>query len=85
MFLMFMLVQLIAAHQVVLVYTDVCPWLFYQGEVYTRSIESWFKDLPLCKGVKYSPILTLVDSDRRDQAQYMPINSNIWPIQASSP
>jgi len=85
-FLMFMLIRLIAAHQIVLLCTSASGWLFYQGEVYNRPAISCFNDLPVRKGEgRYSPISTLIDTDSNDRAPSISIGFNIWPIQASSP
>ena len=81
-FLRFMLARLISAHQVVLVYAASNSYLFYRGQVYSRST-SCFQDLPTRP--QRCHIWALIDLD--DQAQEPAIHTsfNIWPILAASP
>jgi len=83
-FLTFMLVQLVSAHQVVIYCTPKECFLFYRGEVYTRSTKSGFENLPSGPGVSYCPVWALIDMDFKNKAPPIVRESNIWPIQASS-
>ena len=80
-FLKFMLVRLISARQVILLCDNPDVYLFYCGQVYYRSGESGFKDLPQHQGTSYYPIWTLVDVF---QPPPITSNLNIWPIQTTS-
>ena len=84
-FLTFMLAQLLSAHQVVLYYSLERTILFYRGEVYTRSAQSGFRDLPYHPGISYCPVWTFIDMDYSNTPPPMARESRIWPIQASSP
>ena len=77
-----MLVRLMAADQVVLLYQASGLHLFYHGELYFRSDTSGFSYLPECR-TKYL-IWTLVDADFTEEGPPFCLESNIWPIQASS-
>ena len=80
-----MLAQLISARQVVLLCDSKYVYLFYCGQVYSRVIAFGFNDLPERRKVGYCPIWALVDVDYGDQGPPIENDSNIWPIQASSP
>ena len=84
MFLKFTLEWLISAFQVVLLCDNSDVHLFYRGQVYYRSGESGFKNLPKRQPASYYPIWTLIDVQ---EIQEPPVwgSFNIWPIQASSP
>ena len=84
-FLTFMLAQLVSAHQVVLYYSPNRIVLFYRGEVYTRSSQYGFDDLPRHPEVSYCPVWTFIDMDYLDGPPPMTPESKVWPIQASSP
>ena len=82
---MFMLVQLISAHQVVLFCGSTKVFLFYCGQVYSRSTTFGLDDLPKRRGMYYYPIWALVDVEYQNQGPPISGMSNIWPIQATSP
>ena len=84
-FLKFMLVRLISAHQVVLVCGSTIAFLFYCGEVYSRSTSSGLEGLPKHRHEGYHPVWGLVDVDYQTGGPPISEMSNIWPIQASSP
>ena len=85
LFLMFMLVRLISAHQVVLLCGSSEVFLFYCGRVYSRPTASGLGELPRHQHEEYHPIWALVDVDYIGQGPPITNLSNIWPIQASSP
>ena len=80
-----MLVQLISAHQVVLLFRTRKDYLFYRGQVYSRPAGDGYEDLPINQRTSYSPIWTLIDMDCMNQGPPIDPEFNIWPIQASSP
>ena len=82
---MFMLVQLITAHQVVLLSNTRKDYLFYRGQVYSRPPEAGYENLPENQQTNYSPVWALVSTDSVERAPTISRKSNIWPIQASSP
>ena len=84
-FLKFMLARLISLHQVVLLCGPSIAHLFYRGQVYSRSTESCFVNLPTCEDSPYCPIWALVDMDLRKQEPPFVKNINFWPIQTASP
>ena len=81
-FLMFMLARLISAHQVVLLCDNSELHLFYRGQVYYQSTESYIT-LPQSP----YPIWSLIDVDFQDRGPPCDITGNldVWPIQTSSP
>ena len=83
-FLKFLLVRLISAHQVVLLCDSGDAWLFYNGRVYLQLVRSGFKNLPRYKPSSYRPVWTLVDVDFKITEPPVK-NSNVWPIQSSPP
>ena len=85
MFLSFMLARLISARQVVLLYGISRIHLFYQGQVYSRSVASGFENLPECLGTEYYPIWLLINVDTQVQGPRIPEGSFVWPVQASPP
>jgi hypothetical protein len=85
MFLNFMLARLISARQVVLLCNSRVIRLFYQGQVYCRPSESGFYDLPTHSKTPYCPIWALIDMDFEDKEPPIESDSDVWPIQASSP
>jgi len=84
-FLTLMLVRLVSAHQVVFYCNPNEIFLFYRGEVYTRSTQSGFKGLPRVPGVSYCPVWALINMDYEDKPPPITELSKIWPILASSP
>ena len=85
MFLNFMLAQLISAQQVVLLCNSRVIRLLYQGQVYSRKTESGFDNLPTHLKALYCPIWALIDVDFEDRGPPIETDSDVWPIQASSP
>ena len=79
-----MLARLISAGQVVLLCDSSDVYLFFHGQVYGRSTQSGFGDLPKRRG-KYCPVWALIDVDFKDRGAPLDSTSNAWPIQASSP
>ena len=84
-FLKFMLVQLISAHQVILLSDSTKDYLFYCGQAYSRSAGAGYENLPKNQQTSYSPIWTLIDMDCMDRGPPINRRLNIWPIQASPP
>jgi len=84
-FLIFMLVRLISARQVVLLCDHFVVYLFYRGKVYSQSGVSCFDGLPTRQQARYCPIWALIDVDFQEQGPSIRRSSNIWPIQASPP
>jgi len=80
-----MLAQLISASQVVLLYQSPTIYLFYRGEVYSRSGSDSFHYLPRRLRMEYCPIWALIDGDYEGQGPSLANNRGVWPIQASSP
>jgi len=80
-----MLARLISLHQVVLLCTSDDVHLFYCGQVYFRPTVSGFRGLPRHEWIEYCPIWALFDVDFKDHGPPIAAESNIWPIQASSP
>ena len=85
MFLNFMLARLVSARQVVLLCDGFEIRLLYQGQVYSRPSESGFRHLPKHSKKPYCPIWALIDVDFKGKEPFIPPDSNVWPIQASSP
>lgn len=81
-FLMFMLVRLISALQVVLFCGSSKIYLFYRGRAYCRPTESGFDNLPI--HTKRHPIWALINMDYKDHGPPITEEPNIWPIQAAS-
>jgi len=84
-FLFFMLTWLFLARQVVLLCDSAFAHLFYCGEVYRRSADLGFWDLPTNPNSRYCPILALIDVDYKDRGPALERIANVWPIQASFP
>ena len=84
-FLKFMLAWLISVDQVVLLCTADDNYLFYCGQVYVRSTSVGFRGLPVRQNVEYFPIWALIDMDYKKSDPHIRADSDIWPIQASSP
>ena len=82
-FLGFMLVRLISARQVVLFCNGNTTYLFYCGNVYSRPIDSGFRNLPGHPNLH--PIWALINVDYKDRGPPISGGTNVWPIQASSP
>ena len=80
-----MLVQLISAHQVVLLSNTRNDYLFYRGQVYSRSAGSGYENLPKNQLTRYSPIWALINMDYKNLGPPIEGMLNIWPIQASPP
>ena len=83
-FLKFMLACLISA-QVVLQYTVSMVRLFFDGKVYSRPASRGLEGLPVHRNAPYSPIWALIDMDLKKQEPPVDPETNVWPIQASSP
>ena len=82
---MFMLVQLITAHQVVLLSNTRKDYLFYRGQVYSRPAEAGYENLPENQQTNYSPVWALINMDSIERGPLIDRGLNIWPIQASPP
>ena len=80
-----MLARLISARQVVLLCDNLDVYLFYCGQVYHRSGESSFMDLPTPEDLPGHFIWALIDVDYQDRGPPCVGSRNIWPIQTSSP
>ena len=80
-----MLISLLSARQVVTLCDNSVILLFYRGQVYARSVESGFEDLPTRLGTSYSPVWALIAMDYEDRGPPITGHSNIWPIQTPSP
>ena len=81
-----MLARLISANQVVLLCDSPKLYLFYNGQVYTRSTEpSGFENLPERQRMRYWPVWTLIDIDNKKEGPPLSNSSDVWPIQTSSP
>jgi len=79
-----MLVRLISAGQVVLLYKSPMIYLFYRGEVYSRDDSKGFLFLPRrLRG--YFPVWALIDGDYEGRVTSLGGDSDIWPIEATSP
>ena len=82
----FVLTNLISAHQVVLFCNPIHMILFFCGRVYIRLMTSGFDNyLPKHSTERYCPIWALIDMNYNDQGPSITGQSNIWPIQMSSP
>ena len=84
-FLNFMLAQLISPRQVVVLCDNFKAYLFYSGQVYSRSMALDLEALPNHPQIDYFPIWALIDADLRSHELPFTYELNIWPIQASSP
>ena len=82
---MFMLVQLISAHQVVLLSDIRKGYLFYRSQVYSRLAEAGYENLPENQQTSYSPVWVLINMNSIERGPLIERGLNIWPIQASSP
>jgi len=78
-----MLAQLLSAHQVTLLCNSSMTYLFFRGKVYVRPTQFGFYNLPSYPG--YCPIWALIDMDYQKTAPPIERDTDIWPIQASSP
>jgi len=80
-----MLARLISAGQVVLLYQSPVIYLFYRGEVYSRTKSEGFHFLPQRLWMGYCPIWALIDGDCDGQEVSLGGNPYIWPIHVTSP
>ena len=81
-----MLARLIASRQVVILCDNSRAYLFFDSHVYSQLMNNDpFWNLPKHKTMTYCPIMALINVDYKDQGPSITGESNIWPIQASSP
>jgi hypothetical protein len=80
-----MLARLVSARQVVVLCDNFELHLLYQGQAYSRPTTSGVKFLPKHSKTPYCPIWALIDVDFKGEGAPIVANSNVWPIQASSP
>ena len=83
-----MLARLILERQVVLLCGPNVIYLFFRGKVYSQPTRSGFTSLPnrkLEENIPYYPIWTLIDMDFKAEGPPIARESDIWPVQATSP
>ena len=85
MFLIYMLIRLLLADQVVLLVNPDMSFLFFDGHVYSHPTQNAFRTLPRHRKIRFCPVWALIDMDSEESGPPINDDSLIWPIQASSP